>query len=347
MLVGQTKIIIYSYFLSRSLRCFLKIMYLCTEKAFYSINDLFRGYSAGKKNHFMTKVNFMGLGVALITPFNDDGSVDWGALSGMIEYQVSNGTNYIVALGTTAETPTLSKQEKGAVVRFIVEKVNGRIPVVMGVGGNNTAELVKELQTTDFTGISAVLSVTPYYNKPTQEGLFQHYCALSQASPLPIMLYNVPGRTGVNLTAETTLRIARHCSNVIAVKEASGNLDQIKAIIDGAPEGFHVISGDDAFTTAVIERGGIGVISVVGNAFPKEMSRLVHRALKGNVGKVPDENEPDFSRLFQLIFVDGNPAGIKCILHLKGMIKNRLRLPLVPVSDNTLQEIKKELSRFC
>lgn len=294
----------------------------------------------------MTNIHFQGLGVALITPFSDDGSIDFDALSGLLDYQLENGTDYIVALGTTAETPTLSKKEKADVVRFIVEKVNGRIPVVMGVGGNNTAELVKELQTTDFTGISAILSVTPYYNKPTQEGLFQHYCALSQASPLPIILYNVPGRTGVNLTAETTLRIARHCSNVIAVKEASGNLDQIKAIIDGAPQGFHVISGDDAFTTAVIERGGIGVISVVGNAFPKEMSRLVQSALEGDAANARNKMEQDFSRLFHLIFVEGNPAGIKCILHLKGMVKNKLRLPLVPVSAKTEKLISDELTRL-
>ena len=294
----------------------------------------------------MTNIHFQGLGVALITPFSDDGSIDFDALSGLLDYQLENGTDYIVALGTTAETPTLSKKEKADIVRFIVEKINGRIPVVMGVGGNNTAELVKELQTTDFTGISAVLSVTPYYNKPTQEGLFQHYCALSQASPLPIMLYNVPGRTGVNLTAETTLRIARHCSNVIAVKEASGNLDQIKAIIDGAPEGFRVISGDDSVTIAVIERGGIGVISVFGNAFPKEMAGLVHSALEGDAANARNKMEQDFNRLLHLIFVEGNPAGIKCILHLKGMVKNKLRLPLVPVSAKTEKLISDELDRL-
>jgi len=253
----------------------------------------------------MTNIHFQGLGVALITPFSDDGSIDFDALSGLLDYQLENGTDYIVALGTTAETPTLSKKEKADIVRFIVEKINGRIPVVMGVGGNNTAELVKELQTTDFTGISAVLSVTPYYNKPTQEDFFSIIVQLSQASPLPVMLYNVPGRTGVNLTAETTLRIARHCSNVIAVKEASGNLDQIKAIIDGAPEGFRVISGDDSVTTAVIERGGIGVISVFGNAFPKEMSGLVHSALEGDAANARNKMEQDFNRLLHLIFVEG------------------------------------------
>ncbi len=294
----------------------------------------------------MTKVNFKGLGVALITPFREDGSIDFEALSRLLDYQLDNGTDYIVALGTTAETPTLSREEKAAVVRFIVDKINGRIPVIMGVGGNNTAALAEELRTTDFTGVSAVLSVTPYYNKPAQEGLFQHYCALSQASPLPIILYNVPGRTGVNMTAETTLRIARHCSNVIAVKEASGNLDQIKAIIDGAPEGFRVISGDDAVTTAVIAMGGIGVISVFGNAFPGEMAWLVGNALEGDAVHARKKMEDDFNALFHLIFVEGNPAGVKCLLHLKGMVENRLRLPLVPVSEKTEQLIQRELDKF-
>ena len=294
----------------------------------------------------MSKVNFRGLGVALITPFKEEGSVDFEALSRLLDFQLANGTDYIVALGTTAETPTLSGKEKVEIVRFIVEKVNGTIPVVMGVGGNNTACLVEELKTTDFTGVSAILSVTPYYNKPTQEGLFRHYCALAQASPLPLILYNVPGRTGVNMTAETTLRLARQCSNVIAVKEASGNLEQIKAIIDDAPEGFHVISGDDAVTTAVIELGGTGVISVFGNAFPKEIAWLVQNALAGNAANARSKMEEEFSRLFQLMFVEGNPAGVKCMLHLKGMIRNILRLPLVPVSEHLSQQIQEELAKF-
>ena len=294
----------------------------------------------------MSKVNIRGLGVALITPFKEEGSVDFEALSRLLDFQLANGTDYIVALGTTAETPTLSGKEKVEIVRFIVEKVNGTIPVVMGVGGNNTACLVEELKTTDFTGVSAILSVTPYYNKPTQEGLFRHYCALAQASPLPLILYNVPGRTGVNMTAETTLRLARQCSNVIAVKEASGNLEQIKAIIDDAPEGFHVISGDDAVTTAVIELGGTGVISVFGNAFPKEIAWLVQNALAGNAANARSKMEEEFSRLFQLMFVEGNPAGVKCMLNLKGMIKNILRLPLVPVSEHLSRQIQEELAKF-
>jgi 4-hydroxy-tetrahydrodipicolinate synthase len=294
----------------------------------------------------MSNIHFQGLGVALITPFCDEGSIDFDALAKLVDFQLQSGTNYIVALGTTAETPTLSKKERAEVVRFIVKNVDGRVPVVMGVGGNNTADVVNDLRNTDFTGISAVLSVTPYYNKPTQEGLYQHYLALSQASPLPIILYNVPGRTGVNLAAETTLRIAHNCKNVIAIKEASGNLEQMKSIIEGAPEGFHLISGDDGITTAVIQMGGIGVISVFGNAFPKEMAWLVENALKGNAVDARDKMEQEFSRLFHLIFVEGNPSGVKCILSLKEMIKNVLRLPLVPVSEKTMLEIKAELTKF-
>ena len=286
------------------------------------------------------------MGVALITPFNDDGSIDWEGLSGMIEFQVVNGTDYIVALGTTGETPTLSKQERQDVARFIVEKVNGRIPVVKGVGGNNTAEVAEEMQRGDLTGISAFLSITPYYNKPTQEGLYRHFCALSQASPLPIILYNVPGRTGVNMTAETTLRLARDCKNVIATKEASGDLNQIKEIIEGAPEGFQVISGDDAVTTAVIALGGVGVISVFGNAFPKEMAWLVKHALNGDAQHARKKMEDDFNSLFHLMFVEGNPSGVKCLLSQRGMVRNVVRLPLVPVSEETERLIREELSRL-
>lgn len=294
----------------------------------------------------MSKFDLRGLGVALITPFKEDNSIDYEALSRLVQFHLESGTDYIVALGTTAETPTLSKKEKHEVVRFIVEQVNGKIPVVMGIGGNNTADLVSDLESTDFSGISAILSVTPYYNKPTQEGLYQHYCALSQICPLPVILYNVPGRTGVNMTAETTLRLAKDCGNIVAVKEASGDLNQIKEIIDKAPEGFDVISGDDAITTDVIALGGIGVISVFANAFPVEMVWLVKNALEGNAADVRRKMNDDFEALFHLMFVEGNPAGVKCLLYLKGMIENRLRLPLVPVSEKTLQEIKKELARL-
>ena len=293
----------------------------------------------------MSEVNLRGLGVALITPFNEDGSVDFEALAGLVSFQLENGTDYIVALGTTAETPTLSAKEKSEVVRFIVKEVDGRVPVVIGIGGNNTAALIDELKSTDLSGISAVLSVTPYYNKPTQEGLFQHFKAISEASPLPIVLYNVPGRTGVNMTSETTIRIAQECRNVIATKEASGNLEQIEGIIKRAPAGFQVISGDDAVTTAVIELGGVGVISVFGNAFPKEMSWLVDCALKGKAREARSKMEADFNELFHLIFVEGNPAGVKSILSQKGVVKNILRLPLTPVSEKTGLLIKSALKK--
>ena len=294
----------------------------------------------------MSKINLKGSGVALITPFKEDGSIDFDAVARLVGFHLDNGTDYIVALGTTAETPTLSDKEKSELVRFIVKEVNGRVPVVMGVGGNNTAALVEELKSIDFTGISAVLSVTPYYNKPTQEGLYQHYKAVSEASPVPVILYNVPGRTGVNMLAETTLRIANECANVIAVKEASGDLKQIEDIIKGAPDGFSVISGDDAVTTAVIELGGIGVISVFANAFPKEMAWLVASALEGDAVNARNKMEDDFSNLFHLIFVEGNPAGVKSILSQRGTIKNRLRLPLTPVSEKTGLLIEQELKKI-
>lgn len=283
------------------------------------------------------------MGVALVTPFKKNKEVDFEALQRLIDYQLSNGTDYIVALGTTAETPTLKEKEREEIVRRVVKQVDGEIPIIMGVGGNNTAQLVHTLNTFDFTGVSAILSVTPYYNKPTQEGLFQHYRALSEASPLPIILYNVPGRTGVNLLAETTLRIARECKNVIAIKEASGNMEQINRIIADKPEGFSVISGDDSMTLPIIKAGGIGVISVLGNAFPKQFVKVVHSALNGNM-KEAEQDAAVFSEMIRLLFVDGNPAGVKCMLYEMGFIENELRLPLVPVSDETAVCIRKEIS---
>lgn len=293
----------------------------------------------------MSEVNLRGLGVALITPFKVDGSIDFEALSRLVNFQIENGTSYIVALGTTAETPTLSGKEKKEIIKHILKEVKDRVPVVIGLGGNNTASLAEEFKSTNFDGVSAVLSVTPYYNKPTGEGLFQHYKLLSEVSPVPLVLYNVPGRTGVNMSAETTLRIARECKNVIAIKEASGNIVQIEEIIKGAPEGFHIISGDDGMTSSVIELGGIGVISVFGNAFPKEMSWLVENALAGNALSARNKMEEEFSDLFNLIFVEGNPSGVKSILHQKGMIENVLRLPLVPVSEKTELLIKEALKK--
>jgi 4-hydroxy-tetrahydrodipicolinate synthase len=294
----------------------------------------------------MSAIHLEGMGVALVTPFRKDKAVDFEALDRLLDFHLENGTDYIVALGTTAETPTLSESEKSEIVSAVVRKIGGRMPIVMGVGGNNTAGGGQQLKTLNFDGVDAILSVTPYYNKPTQEGLFQHYRAISEASPRPVILYNVPGRTGVNLTAETTLRIARECKNVVAIKEASGNLDQIRAIITGAPEGFKVISGDDATTIDIVESGGIGVISVFGNAYPKQMSDLVHDALKGKIDEARKRMKTHFDELFRLMFVDGNPAGVKCVLHEMGLIENELRLPLVPVTENTRKLIVEEMKKF-
>lgn len=294
----------------------------------------------------MSAIDLGGMGVALVTPFRKDKTVDFEALDRLLDFHLKNGTDYVVALGTTAETPTLSESEKLNIVSAVLHKMNGRMPIVMGVGGNNTAGVVQQLKTLNFEGVDAILSVTPYYNKPTQEGLFQHYRAISEASPRPVILYNVPSRTGVNLAAETTLRIARECKNVIAIKEASGNLDQIRAIITGAPEGFKVISGDDGTTIDIIESGGVGVISVFGNAYPKQMKDLVHDALNGKINETRKRMKTHFDELFRLMFVDGNPAGVKCVLHEMGFIENELRLPLVPVTENTRKLIVEEMKKF-
>lgn len=294
----------------------------------------------------MSKVDFTGLGVALVTPFNNDESVDYDSLNKLIEFQINSGVDYIVALGTTAETPTLTISEQKDIVDYIVKTVNGRVPIVVGMGDNCTASLVDKIKGFDFTGISAILSVTPYYNKPTQEGLYLHYCAIGKVSPVPIILYNVPGRTGVNMTAETTVRVAKACNNVVATKEASGDLNQIKEIIDNAPEGFNVISGDDAVTTDVILSGGVGVISVFGNAFPKEMKWLVKSALEGSASSAREKMEQDFDKLFHLMFVEGNPAGVKALLQMRGLVENVVRLPLVVVSDGTRTKIKEQFNRF-
>lgn len=294
----------------------------------------------------MSKVDFTGLGVALVTPFKSDESVDYDSLEKLIEFQISNGTDYIVALGTTAETPTLTIQEQKDITKFIVKQVNGRTPIVVGIGDNCTASLLDKVKNIDFTGISAILSVTPYYNKPTQEGLYRHFCALSKISPVPIILYNVPGRTGVNMTPETTIRIAKECNNVIATKEASGDINQIKQIIEQAPKEFQVISGDDAITTDVVLAGGKGVISVFANAYPKEMKWLVDSALNGSATSAREKMEAEFSELFKLMFIEGNPAGVKALLEMRGLSEKVLRLPLISVTDSTKSKIKAEYEKF-
>jgi len=285
------------------------------------------------------------MGVALITPFKNDESIDYDALARLVEHQIKNGTDYLVVCGTTAETPTLTEQEKEAITRFVLETNAGRLPIVLGVGGNNTKAIVEKLQTSDFKGVDAILSVTPYYNKPSQEGIYQHFSAIAKASKLPIVLYNVPGRTGVNMSAETTLRLAKEFANIVAVKEASGNFPQIDEIIKNKPKDFMVISGDDGITFPLITLGAVGVISVIGNAFPREFSRMVRLALQGDYDNARQIHQ-HFNELIQLLFVEGNPAGVKSMLAVMGFIENKLRLPLVPNTITTYEKIRIVLNEL-
>ena len=293
----------------------------------------------------MGQINLKGMGVALITPFKSDGNVDYTALARVVDYQLQNGTDYLVLLGTTAETSTLTAEEQKEVIELVISKVNGKIPIALGVGGNNTSALVKKLKTEKFEGIAAILSVVPYYNKPSQEGIYQHYKHIAEASPLPVILYNVPGRTGVNMAAETTLRLARDFENVVAVKEASGDMTQIGVIIKNKPQDFQVISGDDGITFPLITFGAVGVISVIGNAFPKEFSRMVRLALAGDYANALTIHH-SFTELFELLFVDGNPAGVKSMLSMMGYIENELRLPLIPTRITTYEKIRAILQEL-
>ena len=290
----------------------------------------------------MAQINLRGMGVALITPFNEDETIDFPALARLVEYQIQNGIDYLVVLGTTAETPTLTEEEKARVRSFVIEKVAGRVPIVMGLGGNNTRAIVDSLKTQNFDGVDAILSVVPYYNKPSQEGIYQHYKAIAQATKLPVILYNVPGRTGVNMTAGTTLRLARDFDNIVAIKEASGNITQMDDIIKNKPADFMVISGDDGITFPLLTLGAVGVISVIGNAFPKEFSKMVRLALNGDFKNALSIHHR-FTELFSLLFVDGNPAGVKCLLNAMGYIENKLRLPLVPTRITTYEKIRAVL----
>lgn len=290
-------------------------------------------------------INLKGMGVALITPFKHDKSIDYPALARLLEYIIQNKADFIVVLGTTAETPALSDEEKESVKQFIVERVNRRLPLVLGLGGNNTAAVVSTLKKSDLSPFCAILSVVPFYNKPSQEGIYQHYKAIAEASPIPVILYNVPGRTGVNMTAETTLRLARNFENIVGIKEASGNITQMDDIIKNKPDDFIVLSGDDGITFPLITLGAVGVISVIGNAFPKEFSRMVRLALEGDYQRaLPIHHR--FTELFSLLFVDGNPAGVKCLLNAKGFIENELRLPLVPTKITTYEKIREVLNNL-
>lgn len=291
----------------------------------------------------MAKISLEGLGVALATPFKHDKSIDFDALGRLVDHCIDGGADYLVVLGTTGETPTLSDSEKMQIRKFVRERVNGRVPLVLGHGGNCTHALTEALKNDSCEGFQAILSVVPYYNKPSQEGLYQHYKSIAEASPLPVILYNVPGRTGVNMTAETTLRLANDCENIIGVKEASGNFSQIECIIKNKPDRFQVISGDDGITYPLMTLGAVGVISVIGNAYPKEFGRMVRLCLEGKFKEaLPIHHR--FNELFSLLFVDGNPAGVKCALNTIGLIENELRLPLVPTRVSTNEKIHRIIS---
>lgn len=298
-------------------------------------------------NLFEMKRNnpFKGMGVALVTPFDADGSVDFAALRELVDMHLSAGTDFLCVLGTTAETPCLDEEEKAAVIQVVKEQVAGRIPLLLGCGGNFTAAVTRFLKEANLDGYDGVLVVTPYYNKPTQEGLYRHYCAVAGVTELPVVLYNVPGRTGVNLSAGTTLRVARECPNVVAVKEASGRISQIEEIIAAAPEGFEVLSGDDGITFELLTLGATGVISVVGNAYPSAFRSMVQSALSGDLQSALSVHRR-FAPLYKLMTVDGNPSGIKSLLSVQGKICNSLRLPLVPASEATESSLREIASSF-
>lgn len=283
-----------------------------------------------------------GTGVALVTPFKSNSDVDLEALGRVIDFVIKGGAEYVVTLGTTGETPTLSKEEKIAIVQFTYEKVGGRVPVVVGAGGNNTAELVKELDILPLNKAVAVLSASPYYNKPSQEGLFQHYKAIAKASPKPVLLYNVPGRTGRNLAALTTIRLANEVENIAGIKEASGDMAQCMQILRDKPENFLVVSGDDALTLPQIACGMEGVISVAANAVPAPFTNMVRAALKGDFKTAKKLND-QLIEAYDHMFIENNPAGVKAFLTELGLIENNLRLPMVPLSAEVHEKVKRYL----
>lgn len=283
-----------------------------------------------------------GTGVAIVTPFKNDSSIDFAALGRVINHVINGGVNYIVALGTTGESVTLTSDEKNAVISYVVEAVDGRIPLIVGIGGNNTQEVINCIRQTDLTSIDGILSVAPYYNKPTQRGLFQHFKEIATCSPVPVIIYNVPGRTACNLTAETCLELAHSCDNITGIKEASGDLSQIMKIIKDKPENFGVISGDDMLTIPIIAVGGIGVISVLANGFPAECSELVSHALKGNF-KSAREIHFRYLEMIELLFIEGNPSGIKAVMSILNVCQGNVRLPLVTVSKTTMTRIQKAM----
>ena len=290
----------------------------------------------------MTRKKITGMGVALITPFTKTGEVDFVTLEKLVQMHIDCGTSFLCVLGTTAETPTLTIDEKREIRKRVIKQVDGRMPIMVGIGGNCTRAVVEELKNEDLTGVDAILSVAPYYNKPVQEGIYQHYKAVAQATELPVYMYNVPGRTGVNILPSTVVRLARECPNIVGYKAASGNLAQVKELIAALPEGFDVFSGDDGLTVDIMEAGGVGVISVFGNAYPLEMTKLVKAMQEGRVGDARNQHAR-LNELFQLIFVDGNPSGVKALMNIQGRVENILRLPLVPACDDTYSDLQQAL----
>ena len=279
----------------------------------------------------MLNEKFTGVGVALVTPFTEEGQVDYQALGDMVNYVIEGGVDYIVALGTTAETPTLYNSERAVIAMYTAHKINGRVPLVMGCGGNSTSEVLDQLREFDLRAADAILCVTPYYNKPSQEGLYQHFKTIAEHSPLPIILYNIPGRTGVNMTAETTLRLAREIPKIIGIKEASGNLEQMQQIIDNRPEGFLVLAGDDGIAIELMERGGDGVISVAANVFPKRFMASINLAKQRNYTAAREAwAKANMDEAVEALFAEGNPVGAKCALSVMGKIGPTMRLPLIP-----------------
>jgi 4-hydroxy-tetrahydrodipicolinate synthase len=283
--------------------------------------------------------SLIGTGVALVTPFKKDFSVDVEALKAIVNFQIDNGIDYLVVLGTTAESATLSKEEKELVIKTVVETNKRRLPLVLGVGSNNTQEVVAELQSRDFSDFTAVLSVSPYYNKPTQEGIYQHFKAVAEASPIPVILYNVPGRTASNMLPATTIRLAKDFKNIVAIKEAAGDIVQAMKLIQNAPKGFLVISGDDMITLPMVLAGGSGVISVIGEGFPKQFSEMVHLGLNRKVDEAYQLHYL-LAEAIDMIFEQGNPAGIKEVFKTLGLAENSVRLPLVNVDENLANRIK-------
>ena len=288
---------------------------------------------------------FRGTGVAIVTPFHSSGNIDFGSFEKLLEHVIGNGINYIVALGTTGESATLSRDEKVAVINFVTEVVNKRVPVIIGIGGNNTQEIINTIKVTGFENINAILSVSPYYNKPQQQGIYNHYRAIAGACPVPVILYNVPGRTSSNISADTTLKLAREIKNIVGIKEASGNLLQCMDIIKNRPKDFLVISGDDALTLPIVTLGGDGVISVVANAFPGKFSDMVNMALNGKIEKAKSIHY-SLLDIINALFMDGNPSGIKAALNILGICEKYVRLPLVNVNDETQARLEDLISAY-